>query len=64
MAIDEIVELVRDRGSKLNQYDLNQIKMIAVDVPLEDSEDLAMVFEGIALVVNDPLYEGDIPPME
>ncbi|MEK7454729.1 MAG: hypothetical protein AABZ76_07375 [Pseudomonadota bacterium] len=63
MAIDEIVELVRDRGAKLTRDDLNQIKMMAVDVPLEDSDDLAAVFEGIALVVNDPLYEGDIPPI-
>lgn len=63
MAIDDIVELVRDRGAKLNRDDLNQIKMMAVDVPLEDSDALAAVFEGIALVVNDPLYEGDIPPI-
>jgi hypothetical protein len=63
-ALDKITELVSERGNKITRADYNTIMTLAVDVPLEDSDYLGAVFEGIALTVNDPLYDGDIDPIE
>ena len=64
MAIDEIQTLVRERGSALSRADMERITTMAVDVPLDESDQLGSIFEAIALVVNDPEYSGDIEPIE
>lgn len=64
MPIDEIMTILSERGSDLNRDDLARINELALDVPLEDTEQLGTVWEGIALIVNDPLYSGDIDPID
>lgn len=59
-ALDQITELVSERGNKINRADLNTIMTLAVDIPLEDSDYLGSVFEGIMLTVSDPLYVGNL----
>lgn len=59
-ALDEIQAIIAERGERLDRDDMNRILLLSVDVPLEASEALAMVHEGIALIVNDPLYKGDV----
>jgi hypothetical protein len=63
-ALEQITEIVSERGSALDRDDMDRITELSVEVPLEDSDALAMVMEGVAMIVNDPLYEGDVPPME
>lgn len=64
MVIDDIQDIIRERGSALNRDDLARIAVMAVDVPLKDSEALASLYGAIALIVNDPEYDGDIAPIE
>lgn len=61
-ALDAITELVSEAGKNITRADLNTILTLAVDVPLEDSDYLGFVWEGIALTINDPLYTKDIKP--
>ncbi|MBD8734895.1 hypothetical protein [Sphingomonas sp. CFBP 13706] len=59
-ALDQITQLVSERGNKIDRDDLNTIMTLAVDIPLEDSDYLGSVFEGIMLTVSDPLYVGNL----
>ncbi len=62
MTSEAITEFVRERGSAISAADLTTINDMLIDLPLEEVSDVrAWVMEGIALTVNDPLYEGDIP---
>jgi len=62
MTSEAITEFVRERGSGISAADLTTINDMLIDLPLEEVSDVrAWVMEGIALTVNDPLYEGDIP---
>jgi hypothetical protein len=63
-ATDTILEIISTKGADLRQSDMEQIEELIVDIPLDDApRDMGMIYEGIAMVVNDPLYEGDIPPI-
>lgn len=65
MTSEAITEFVRERGSAISAADLTTINDMLIDLPLEEVSDVrAWVMEGIALTVNDPLYEGDIPAIE
>jgi hypothetical protein len=64
MTSEAITEFVRERGSAISAADLTVNDML-IDLPLDEVSDVrAWVMEGIALTVNDPLYEGDIPAIE
>jgi hypothetical protein len=63
-ALEQIDKIITDRGDKLNRDDFISIRILEPEVPLEDSEALAFVWERIALIVNDPLYDGDADPVE
>ena len=65
MNSEAITEFVRERGSAISAADLATINDMLINLPLEEVSDVrAWVMEGIALTVNDPLYEGDIPAIE
>jgi hypothetical protein len=65
MTSEAITEFVRERGSAISAADLATVNDMLIDLPLDEVSDVrAWVMEGIALTVNDPLYEGDIPAIE
>lgn len=64
-AIDTIAGIIRDRGSELNQADMREIEYQITQIPLDELADqYGWINEAIALIVNDPAYEGDLSPLE
>lgn len=64
-AYDEIMEIVTTKGLDLMQSDIDEIEALVVDIPVDDLPTVyPWIWERIALVVNDSLYEGDIEPIE
>ena len=62
---DQIIEIIRTKGDTLALDDLHEINMLLVTVDPDDFLDQqGAAYEAISLIVNDPLYEGDIPPIE
>ena len=63
-ATDKIMAILSDKGQAIMQADLDEIELLLTRVDLDDIADVEpMVYEGLALTVNDPLYEGDIEPI-
>lgn len=64
--IDEAQAILAEKGSKLMQDDLNEINdlLVQVDPRTAAWDNVGLVLEGVALVVNDPSYKGDIPPID
>jgi len=61
--IDKAQAILSAKGSKLMQADLDAMEEIFTEVDPEEWDDVLLVMEGVALVVNDPDYKGDIPPI-
>lgn len=58
---DRIAEIIRDKGIDLSRDDLMDIRMTAIDLPIDRYlEVMGWADEAIGLIVADPLYEGDI----
>lgn len=64
IAGNNIIDLIMERGSDLNTSDYEKIQTMLVDIPLEDSDEVGTIYSAIALIVNDPLYSGDIEIVE
>lgn len=63
-AVDEIMSIISTKGADLMQSDIEEIQFLTVDIPIDELPDTyPWIWEAIALIVNDPLYEGDIPPV-
>ena len=61
MKLDDILAVISSKGEKLMQVDLNEIEYMLTQIDIDEALDASpMIYEGIALTVNDPLYEGDI----
>lgn len=59
-ARDEIADLLDKRGHDLRPDDIDEIRALLAQVPFDDYDDVAGgTWEAVALIVNDPAYEGD-----
>lgn len=64
-AVDKIMEIIGTKGAELRQTDIDEIEALVVDIPVDDLPTVyPWIWESIALIVNDCLYEGDIEPVE
>ena len=62
---DEIQRIIRDKGRAIMQADLDAIETALAAMPAERRYALEpWIYEGLALIVNDTLYEGDIAPID
>jgi hypothetical protein len=62
--IDEALAILSERGSDLMKVDLDAMEELFTQIPPEEWDGVLLLMEGVALVVNDPSYEGDIKPIE
>jgi hypothetical protein len=61
--IDQAQEILSSKGSALMQSDLDLMEEIFTKIPPEEWDDVMMLMDGVARIVNDPLYDGDIEPI-
>ena len=61
--IDRAQAILSEKGIKLMQTDLDAMQEIFTEMPPEQWDDVLLLMEGVALVVNDPSYKGDIEPI-
>lgn len=61
--IDKAQAILSDKGSDLMQSDLDAMQEIFTEIPPEQWDDVLLLMEGVALIVNDPTYKGDIEPI-
>lgn len=61
--IDLAQAIFSKKGSGLMQADLDAMEEIFTDIPPEEWDDVYLLMDGVALVVNDPSYTGDIQPI-
>jgi hypothetical protein len=57
---EQALAIIREKGSDIRQADLREIEAL---FPLMRPDLPGWVYEGLSLIVNDPGYEGDIPPI-
>lgn len=62
--IDKAQDILTRRGAKLSQDDLFEMQNLFIMVPVSDWEEVARIMEGVATIVNDPSYEGNLEPIE
>jgi hypothetical protein len=62
--IDEALAILSERGSDLMKVDLDAMEELFTQIPPEEWDGVLLLMEGVALVVNDPSYEGDIKLIE
>lgn len=61
--LDAMLELVQTRGGDLSRADLRELDYLTTRIPVEDAyEARGLVDRAIGLIINDPLYTGDITP--
>ena len=64
-AIEQIRAIIREKGRDIMQSDIEDIEALVVDIPIDDLPVVyPWIWESIALIVNDCLYEGDIEPID
>lgn len=57
---DEILGIIRDRGSGLRQDDVDQIGALITQLPVEEAHQaVPWIWEAVGLIVDDPDYNGD-----
>ena len=61
--IDRAQAILSDKGNKLMQADLDAMEEIFTEIEPEQWDDVLLLMDGVALIVNDPSYKGDIPPI-
>lgn len=62
---DQIVDIIRDKGYDLNSEDMDEINYLITEIPFDDlPEEYPMIMGALAGIVNDPVYDGDIPPID
>jgi hypothetical protein len=62
--IEDAQAILTDKGASLMQEDFQEMQSLFTQVEIEQWEDVVRVMEGVALIVNDPSYNGDIEPIE
>lgn len=61
--IDDAQAILADKGMNLMQSDLDEMETLFLSVDPSEWDSVLFIMEGVALIVNDPLYTGDIPPI-
>jgi len=62
---DKIFEILREKGEAIRQSDMDEIELLIMEAdPDVWIERMGWFYEGLALIVNDPNYEGDIAPVD
>ena len=64
--VGEAHQIATDRGYDITQFDVFEISRLLSHIDFEDEQgqrEAAFVWEGVALIVNDPLYKGDAEPL-
>ncbi len=65
MKLEDILEIISTKDDKLMQVDLNEIDYMITQLDIDEALEVQpMVYEAISNIVNDPLYEGDIEPIQ
>jgi hypothetical protein len=62
--IDQAQDILSSKGSALMQSDLDAMEEIFTKIPPEEWDDVMLLMDGVARIVHDPSYEGDIKPIE
>ena len=65
--VGEAHQIAKDRGCDITQFDILRITQLLSHIDLEDEQgqhEAAFGWEGVALIVNDPLYKGDADPLD
>lgn len=60
-------QIVEDRGYAITQFDVMQIERLLLHIDFLDDQgqrEAASVWEGVAMIVNDPQYKGDAQPLD
>lgn len=61
----DALAIISERGSDINLVDMREIERLIAECPLERAAEIqGWIYEALWLIVNDPLYEGDIPPID
>ncbi|WP_156358171.1 hypothetical protein [Sphingobium sp. Leaf26] len=64
-ATDQIIAIIQTKGYDLRSDDIDEIHYLMTDIPLDDLPDeYPMIMGALANIVNDPVYDGDIEPVE
>lgn len=64
-AFSQALAIVREKGLSISSADLAEIEYLLTQLDADGAADLiASVFEALSLIVNDPAYSGDIPPID
>ena len=64
--VGEAHQIAKERGYDITQDDILRMKHLLSHIDFEDEQgqhEAAFVWEGVALIVNDPLYKGDAEPL-
>jgi hypothetical protein len=61
--IDRAQAILSAKGAGLMQSDLDAMQEIFTEISPDDWDDVLLLMDGVALVVSDPLYKGDIGPI-
>ncbi len=61
--LDKAQAILSDKGGSIMQSDLDEMQELFTQVDPDDWDDVLMLMEGVALIVNDPSYKGDIEPI-
>lgn len=62
--IDEAQAILTRKGLALSEDDFREMQDLFLLVPIEEWDEVMRLMEGVSIIVSDPLYEGDIEPIE
>jgi hypothetical protein len=62
---DRALEIISEKGSDIMSADLHEIEHLMTLFDVDKAAELqGAIYEALALIVNDPNYDGDIPPID
>lgn len=62
--IDKAQSILSEKGLSLSRRDFEEMQSLFAEVEVEEWEDVARLMEGVALIVNDPAYSGDMDAID
>ena len=61
--IDRAGTILSEKDANIMQADLYAMQEIFTEIEPEEWDQVLLLMEGVALIVNDPSYAGDIEPI-
>lgn len=61
---EQMHEVIRSAGDQFSQLDLDRIRELSMDLPLDQNQGMGWIYEAIEMVVSSPDYKGDLDPDE